>query len=123
MLWITLVFLNTLISSCTFGSPKNLADTLNSTEKTRADSSILLGNAQTEKYLPLLQGKNVAVVSNQTSVIKNTHLIDSLLSLGIQIKVVFAPEHGFRGQADNGEHISNETDKKNWFENYFTLWE
>jgi len=70
MLWITWMFLNTLISSCTFGSPKNLANTLNSIGKTSEDSTILLGNSQTEKYLPLLQGKKVAVVSNQTSVIK-----------------------------------------------------
>ncbi len=110
MLWITLIFLNTLISSCSFGSPKNLADTIKPVNNSK--SALLLGNAQTDKYIPLLQGKKVAVIGNQTSMIDNTHLIDSLLNLGIDIKLVFAPEHGFRGQADNGEHISNETDKK-----------
>ncbi|MFM7667364.1 MAG: exo-beta-N-acetylmuramidase NamZ domain-containing protein [Bacteroidota bacterium] len=112
LLGITILFFTTLISACSFGSPKNLNDTLKPAGKKDSKSSVLLGNAQTDKYLPILQGKNVAIVGNQTSVLKKTHLIDSLLSLGVQIKLVFAPEHGFRGQADNGEHISNETDKK-----------
>jgi uncharacterized protein YbbC (DUF1343 family) len=112
MLCITLLFLNTLISSCTFGFPKSLRNTLKPIDTSSVKSTVLLGNVQTEIYLPLLEGKNIAIVGNQTSMIGNTHLIDSLLNLGIKIKVVFAPEHGFRGQADNGEHISNETDKK-----------
>ena len=107
-----MLFFTTLISSCSFGSPKNLNDTLKPSGKSGSKTTVILGNSQTEKYLPLLKGKNVAIVGNQTSVINNTHLIDSLLSLGVQIKLVFAPEHGFRGQADNGEHITNETDKK-----------
>jgi uncharacterized protein YbbC (DUF1343 family) len=112
LLLITLVFFSTLISSCSFGSSKNLYDSINPSYILNTKSSVILGNVQTEKYLPLIEGKSVAIVGNQTSVIKNTHLIDSLLSLGIQIKLVFAPEHGFRGQADNGEHITNETDTK-----------
>ena len=112
MLWITLVFFYTLISSCTLGSPKNLEDSIKSLDKSTSISPIILGNSQIEKYLPLIKGKNIAIVGNQTSVLNNTHLIDSLLSLGVTIKVVFAPEHGFRGEADNGEHITNETDKK-----------
>lgn len=112
MLWITLVFFYTLISSCTLGSPKNLEDSIKSLDKSTSISPIILGNSQIEKYLPLIKGKNIAIVGNQTSVLNNTHLIDSLLSLGVTIKLVFAPEHGFRGEADNGEHITNETDKK-----------
>lgn len=112
MLWITLVFFNTLISSCTLGSPKNPEDSIKSLDKSTSISPIILGNSQIEKYLPLIKGKNIAIVGNQTSVLNNTHLIDSLLSLGVTIKLVFAPEHGFRGEADNGEHITNETDKK-----------
>ena len=70
-----------------------------------------------EAYLPLLKGKKVGIVANQTSVIKNntkghTHLVDSLLSLHVNIKKVFAPEHGFRGKADAGEKISNSIDSK-----------
>jgi uncharacterized protein YbbC (DUF1343 family) len=73
-------------------------------------------------YLHLLKGKNVAVVANQTSVIEKraakkggnefTHVVDSLLSLEIHIKKVFAPEHGFRGKADAGEIIKDGVDRK-----------
>lgn len=57
------------------------------------------------KYLPLLQGKRVAVVCNQTSRVKNVHLVDFLLSKGIEVCKIFAPEHGFRGDADAGASI------------------
>ncbi len=67
---------------------------------------------RTEDYLPLLKGKKVAVVANHTTLIKKTHLIDSLLSLDIVIKKIFAPEHGFRGTADAGENIDNYIDAK-----------
>jgi len=74
--------------------------------------TIITGADQTNKYLPLLKDKNIAVIANQTSVISKedgskekdkilyTHLIDSLISLEINITKVFAPEHGFRGKAD-----------------------
>lgn len=67
---------------------------------------------QTEAYLPLLEGKRVAAVVNHTSHIGNTHLIDSLLAMGVNLKTIFAPEHGFRGEAGAGEHIQNSTDTK-----------
>ena len=76
------------------------------------------------RYLPLLQGKQIGLVANQTSVVKNstietesfTHLADTLRSLGISLKKVFAPEHGFRGTADAGAHISNGIDQKTGLE-------
>lgn len=79
--------------------------------------TILLGQIntganQTEKYISLLKGKNVAIVANQTSIIKSTHLVDSLVSLGINIKKVFAPEHGFRGTADAGEKVADGKDRR-----------
>lgn len=64
------------------------------------------------EYLPLLQDKNVALIVNQTSLVGNTHIVDTLLSRGVKIKKVFAPEHGFRGEADAGEHIQNAVDTK-----------
>ena len=87
---------------------------------------IIVGANQTEAYLPLLKGKRVGIVANQTSVIfknsadqksknqdqKHTHLVDSLLKLKITITSVFAPEHGFRGTADAGEHIKDGIDTK-----------
>ena len=80
---------------------------------------IVVGANQLNLYLPLLKEKNVGVVANQTSVIfKNnsseahTHLVDSLLSLGVSIKKVFAPEHGYRGKADAGEYVKDGVDIK-----------
>jgi len=72
------------------------------------------GAERTEKLLPLLDGKRVALVVNQTSVVgeKQTHLLDTLLSLGVKVKKVFAPEHGFRGNADAGETVKNGRDVK-----------
>ncbi|MBL4643639.1 MAG: DUF1343 domain-containing protein [Flavobacteriaceae bacterium] len=73
---------------------------------------IKVAAAQTELYLNLLKGKNIAIVANQTSTINTAHLVDSLLSLHISVKKVFAPEHGFRGKADAGEAIADGRDKK-----------
>lgn len=70
------------------------------------------GSEQTALYLPMLKGKTVALVVNHTSVIGKTHLADSLISLGVKVKTIFAPEHGFRGTADAGEHVANGIDKK-----------
>jgi len=83
---------------------------INNTIKTIDDLKI--GSYRTSEYLPLLKGKSVAVVANQSSFIKNTHLVDSLLSLKISIKKVFGPEHGFRGIVDAGEKVKSEKDAK-----------
>ncbi|RXK62102.1 DUF1343 domain-containing protein [Lacibacter luteus] len=64
------------------------------------------------QYIPLLSGKTVAVFANQTSVAGRSHLVDTLRRFGINIKVIFAPEHGFRGTADAGEKVGNYTDQK-----------
>lgn len=74
--------------------------------------SIKTGADQTEKYLPYLKGKRVAILANQTSIIGNRHLVDSLQSLGINIVKVFGPEHGFRGNASAGVHLADEKDQK-----------
>ena len=71
-----------------------------------------MGAERTGKYLNLLYKKRIAIVGNQTSMIANTHLVDSLLSLKVNILKVFSPEHGFRGEADAGEKIKDELDKK-----------
>jgi len=75
-------------------------------------SDIKVGAEQVNEYLPLIKDKTVAVVANQASFIKNTHLVDSLLSLGIKVKKVFCPEHGFRGTVDAGETVKTQKDKK-----------
>ena len=73
---------------------------------------IATGAEQTDKYLPLLQGKRVAIMANPTSIIGKTHLVDSLKSLGVNIVKVFGPEHGFRGNASAGVAIQDEVDAK-----------
>ncbi len=77
-----------------------------------ANDIIKTGAEQTELYFPALQGKRVALVANQTSIIGNSHLLDSLLALGINVVKVFGPEHGFRGNASNGTEVADEKDLK-----------
>ena len=72
--------------------------------------SIKTGADQTEKYVPYLKGKRVAILANQTSIIGGRHMVDSLKSLGINIVKVFGPEHGFRGNASAGTEVSDEKD-------------
>lgn len=70
------------------------------------------GAHRLDVYLPFLKGKSVAIFANQTSMVENSHLVDTLLTKGINIIKIFGPEHGFRGTADAGEHVDNVTDKK-----------
>jgi uncharacterized protein YbbC (DUF1343 family) len=76
-----------------------------------ADQLIIPAAERLDQYLPLLKGKNIAVFANQTSMVGNTHLVDTLKKLGINIKVIFGPEHGFRGDAEAGQHVEGGTDK------------
>lgn len=77
-----------------------------------AEKSIVVGAQKMDVILPLLEGKSVGVVGNQSSMVDEIHLVDTLLNSGVRVKSVFSPEHGFRGKADAGELISNQTDKK-----------
>ncbi len=81
-------------------------------ENTVKYTQILPGAYQFDKYIPVLKNKRVAIVGNQTSEVDKIHLIDTLLALKINIKKVFAPEHGFRGKASAGEHVKNSIDIK-----------
>ncbi|MDX1943123.1 MAG: DUF1343 domain-containing protein [Saprospiraceae bacterium] len=73
-------------------------------------SPVLVGASRFGEYLPLIQGKTIALVVNHTSLVNNTHLVDMLKGAGIQIKTIFAPEHGFRGTASDGEKIEDGKD-------------
>jgi uncharacterized protein YbbC (DUF1343 family) len=73
-------------------------------------SDLKTGAQRTADYLSALEHKSVAVVANKTSLIGKTHLVDSLLSLGIRIRCVFTPEHGFRGEAGAGDTVADGTD-------------
>lgn len=103
------------LCSCGFQVQQQTGSKSRVSNESPNDSSSLvlrLANERLELYLPLLQNKRVALVGNQTSCIGNTHLVDTLLSRGIRLTKVFAPEHGFRGDADAGEHLANGKDEK-----------
>ncbi len=103
--------------SCKQSNTSKLQASTSTKPKIASTLDITPGAQQTNLYVNLLDKKNVAVVANQTSVIyknKNnyTHLIDSLLTLKINVKTVFSPEHGFRGKADAGEVITDGIDSQ-----------
>ncbi|MCL7754284.1 DUF1343 domain-containing protein [Polaribacter sp. Z022] len=98
--------LNFQLISCAQNSKTSIKKVL------KQELVIKTGAENTHLYLNLLKGKNIAIVCNQTSVIKNTHLVDSLLSLGVKVKKVFSPEHGFRGKADAAAHVADAVDTK-----------
>ena len=78
-----------------------------------SQTKIVPGAAQFQLYIKILEKDNIAVVAHQASLVNSkTHLIDTLLSLGVNIKKVFAPEHGFRGNADAGERVEDQKDPK-----------
>jgi uncharacterized protein YbbC (DUF1343 family) len=74
--------------------------------------AVQMGAERTGDYYPLLKGKRVAVMSNHTGMLANEHLVDMLKRDGINLVAIFSPEHGFRGTADAGEHVSNSVDEK-----------
>jgi uncharacterized protein YbbC (DUF1343 family) len=69
------------------------------------------GAANLDRYLPQLKGKKVALFANQTSMIGEEHLVDVLMKKGVEVSVIFGPEHGFRGTADAGEKVGNYVDE------------
>ncbi len=77
-----------------------------------AQKHIMTGADQVEKYLPILKGKRVGMVVNQTSIIGNQPSVDSLLVRGVAIKMIFGPEHGYRSNASNGAKVTDEVDAK-----------
>ncbi|MBO3117630.1 DUF1343 domain-containing protein [Winogradskyella sp. DF17] len=133
------VFKNTVLLfvfiavSCVNKTKQNLAiskgggnKSTHSNKHVTQHKEVIVGANKTDLYLPILDGKNIGLVANQTSVIfKSTtnnsandsernyiHLVDSLLKLNISVKSVFAPEHGFRGTADAGEAVKDGIDIK-----------
>ena len=73
---------------------------------------IEVGAERTHAYFSLLQGKRIALCANHTSLVGETHLLDTLLSSGITVVKVFTPEHGFRGQSEAGEKVNSSIDEK-----------
>ena len=81
-------------------------------QSTTKIAALKIGAEQLDILLPKLKNKNIGLVVNHTSMVGNTHLTDTLISLGITIKKVFAPEHGFRGAAADGETVNDGTDNR-----------
>ena len=73
---------------------------------------VILGDEQTSEYFPLLKDKRIAIFSNHTGMIGDKHLLDILLENKLNAVAIFSPEHGFRGNADAGEHVSSSVDPK-----------
>lgn len=102
-----------LIFSCTAKAESDVSGAdQKGPEVDRIEMVPATGASKTTEYLPILKGKKVAVVGNQTSVVDDIHLVDTLVSSGIEVVKVFAPEHGFRGEANAGEHVANGIDEK-----------
>lgn len=73
---------------------------------------VILGAEQTKAYLPILKNKRVALFSNHTGMVGNKHTLDILIENNVNVVAIFSPEHGFRGTADAGEHVSSSVDEK-----------
>ncbi|MBQ5508437.1 MAG: DUF1343 domain-containing protein [Muribaculaceae bacterium] len=83
--------------------------------RSRLATTVIVGAERTDQYLPLLRGKRIALLSNQTGVVgrnHDKHTLDLMLEKGLNVTTIFSPEHGFRGKADAGEHVSSSVDEK-----------
>ena len=79
---------------------------------TPAEITLMTGAERLDLYLPILKDKRVGIIANATSLVEGTHLVDTLLTRGINVAKVFAPEHGFRGNKSDGATIVDEVDSK-----------
>lgn len=77
-----------------------------------AEPQLRVGAERVEEYVEALRGERVAVLANHTSMVGERHLVDMLCEEGIDLRGIFAPEHGFRGGADAGEHVASSVDEK-----------
>ena len=82
------------------------------TSATAPSGEVVVGAARVAEYVPLLKGKRVALLSNQTGMVGDKHTLDLMLENGVNVVTIFSPEHGFRGNADAGEHVSSSVDEK-----------
>ncbi len=95
--------------ACSFSKSTNKEDI--STQEA-SESAIRMGAENTSAYFPRLEGKRVALLTNQTGMVGDIHLADLLNDEGFTITGIFTPEHGFRGTADAGEHVANSIDEE-----------
>lgn len=108
-----LLFFAIAVGACAGGNAQKSNDNTQ-TDSVSEDRRIRTGADQLEAYLPLLKGKKVGLMGNQTSIVgeDQEHLVDVLLRENVDLKFAFAPEHGFRGDIERGEKVDNTVDKK-----------
>ena len=112
---VSFIFLTIISTSCSARKTNDSENIKPTLEKTKNNLTIEIktGADNYNNYLPLLKDKKIGVVTNQTGILSNkTHLVDFLLEKNIAIQKIFAPEHGFRGTADAGEHVVDGKDSK-----------
>ena len=123
---ITLLIALSSLLSCVQGSNRNYRygeeqsiDKSKDTAQTSAQNNILdiqnsikVGAEITDAYFPLIKDKRIAVMSNQTGIVGDEHLVDMLFRENFNVVGIFSPEHGFRGTADAGEHVASSVDEK-----------
>ena len=112
LLFIFLLNIFLIVNAQPKQSPTQRALPKTNSNQQQTSNHILPGAYQTAEYLPLLKGKRVGIFANQTSVIGNTHLVDSLKKLQINVVKIFSPEHGFRGNADAGANVKSSVDQE-----------
>jgi len=103
------LFISVLLFSASFVFSQNAESIL---YRTITNNDVKVGAERTDQYFPMLKGKRIAIVANHTSTVGKVHLVDTLLKAGFDIKKIFVPEHGFRGEVEAGEKIGDYTDKQ-----------
>ena len=99
-----------VLIACTYS--KSSSNNKEVTTQDSSDATVKMGAESTSLYFPLLKGKRVAVLSNQTGMVGDEHLVDLLKRNDFNVVGILSPEHGFRGTADAGEHVSSSVDEK-----------
>lgn len=107
-----LFFICFFVFACSSDSQPTMQASTPFISSLKENPEIVTGAEQVDRYIGLLQNKKVGLVVNHTSVVQDQHLADLLLERGITIGAIFSPEHGFRGEAANGEHVASGVDAK-----------
>ena len=114
VMWLSMTSMTTL-QACNSTARKTAATESKSPPPeatTVSEKAVVVGAARTDEYVPLLKGKRVALLSNQTGMVGDKHTLDLMVERGVNVVTIFSPEHGFRGNADAGEHVSSSVDEK-----------
>lgn len=106
--YITAILTATALTACPSKSSTSAASSAVAAEES---DTVTVGAARFDDYMPLLSGKRIALFSNHTGVVDGRHTLDHLLEHGVDVRCIFSPEHGFRGSADAGQHVSSSVDE------------